>query len=754
MDKWSRNRLGLCRIIIATLISYASSFLDAQEIPFDKVVIDKKIYDNREAGGIPWYENPIILYDWIRIGEDLTEEYAHHLIQKTKDLNANTLAFCVQVGGYALWNSKVTPKYSRIGDMDLIGELAKLCRKNNLYFVPWWLGTSMGVARILYEHPSWAYLGPPQGDKPGKRWHYICYNTPYRELLYEEVREILSNYEVDGIYFDQLPGSCYCPNCQAKFERIYGQSMPIVPEEEVVPLLPKVPPAHFPPLLREFRDNSIRSFCAGIRKIIDEVQPGVCYAQNWIKDHQARLGLGFVDVVLPEFYQRTDLIPLGMKHRITRAYFDNGPIWGNIRHSVFVEARHFPVRGTKMLLMDCVANLAAPLMLDLNAMDFDPTGKEELAKTFKDISEIQKLQSQAEPVRYAALLHSLKSYENYPERYLEGFEGMYRLLLESHIPFEIVNEKGVQQGQLKDYKVMIIPDAVFLTDKTVEAIQRAVKKGMGLVATHMTGLRDEKGHRRAKPALADIFGFELVDIIAHDTKKASVIDPILGVPDIDKNIFYYGSARTNHPLARDIPEKSFFSFQGGFVACHPNSGAEVIADIHPPDNVRLNARPYNRRGVFPGPARWPLALVRKYGKARVAYFAPQADAQWRRAHAPELDSLLRKCILWTGGTIPLETPDVPPSVEVRLFHNKKQRLYSILLINLTTNSLTPSGDNIGVIRYITPLKDLRLILHTNAKVTTVRTLTNTNVQYKIEKKWVQINLSILDLYEGVIIEYE
>ena len=42
--------------------------------------------------------------------------------------------------------------------------------------------------------------------------------------------------------------------------------------------------------------------------------------------------------------------------------------------------------------------------------------------------------------------------------------------------------------------------------------------------------------------------------------------------------------------------------------------AQVIADIHTLDQVHLNARPYNRRGHYPGPARWPLALVREYGK--------------------------------------------------------------------------------------------------------------------------------------------
>lgn len=333
-----------------------------------------------------WYVCPRIFYDWVRYGEDLTPGYARWVMQKAIDVHTDTLAFCVVVGGYALWESNVTPKYERLGDMDLIGELARLCREYNLHFVPWWLATATGgVERVLREHPSWQLVGPPIDGKPGKRQNYICYNSPYRGLLYEEVREILTNYDVDGIYFDQLPISCYCPWCQAKFEQRYGRPMPVVPDEFFV----YNSPAGLPPLLKEFRDDSVRSFCAGIRQIVDEVKPDVCYAQNWVRDAQAHLARGLANVLLPEFYQRNDLIPLGMKHRLTKAYFDDGPLWGNVRHAVRHDARHHPLCGTKMLLVDCVANLAAPLMLDLCAMDFDATGKKELAETFDHIHSIQ-----------------------------------------------------------------------------------------------------------------------------------------------------------------------------------------------------------------------------------------------------------------------------------------------------------------------------------------------------------------------------
>ena len=695
-----------------------------------------------------WHEYPIIFYDWVRHGEELTPEYARWVVQKTRDLNADTLAFCVQAGGYALWDSEVSPKAPQIGEMDLIGEMARLCKACGLRFVPWWLGTAGGVERILREHPSWQLVGPPKKEGEQKKNWYICYNTPYRELLYEEVREVIGQYEVDGIYFDQLPGSCYCTWCQKKFERLYGQSMPTVADEFFV----YNSAAGLPPQLREFRDQAVVSFCTGMRKVIDETRPEVVYAQNWVRNQQAYLANGLVDVLLPEFYQRDDLIPLGLKHRLTKTYFDHGVIWGNVRHSVKHDARHNPVRGTQVLLVECVANMAAPLMLDLTAMDFDRTGQQELAATFGHIRAMQQELADARPVQHVALLHSRRSHERFPERFDEAFEGMYRLLLENHLPFDIVNEEGVQRGELKEFKLLVIPDAVSLADSTAAAVRQAVEKGMGLVASHMTGMVDERGGRHGQPVFAELFGIEVQDVVAYDAVGGMVSDAVLGFAEQDGELLRYGSLRADHVLNEGMPAEGFFCFRGGFIvfACGPDS--EAVAQIHTVDFAGLNARPYNRRGVNPGPARWPLAAVRQYGQGRVAYFAPQADAGWRRAHAPELDALLLRTLRWAGGDQPLEALDCPPPVEVRLFHSEERRVFQILLTNLTVNAFYKEIWP-GVIRYVIPHRQLRFGLRTGAEVKKVSSLLGEKVEFEYRDGVVQLELDRLDLYDSIRVEY-
>ena len=692
-----------------------------------------------------WHERATIFYDWVRYGEDLTPAYAEHVVQKTLDTHCDTLAFCVQVGGYALWDSKVSPKPPTIGEMDLIGEISERCKKHNLNFVPWWLGTATGVERVLRVHPSWQLVGPPQDDGSQRKHNYICYNTPYRELLLEEIREVVGTYKPEGIYFDQLPGSCYCQWCKAKFEQRFGSPMPIVKDEFFV----YNSAAGLPPNLREFRDEAVRGFCEGVRKSIDETNPDTIYSQNWVRNQQSYLGVGTVDVMMPEFYQRDDLLPLGMKHRLTKTHFDNGTIWGNVRHSTKHDARHHPLPGTRMLLMDCAANYASPLMLDLCAMDFDPTGTEELAETFDHIRAVQEATDGAESVRYAAVLHSRLSHERFKDRFDNGFEGAYRLLVENHIPLEIVNEAGIQRGELNDYKVLVLPDVAALEPETLPAIREAIANGMGLVASYMTATDS----RSLSPAFADLFGFEATDVTSYSHRRGGSTDPVLNLPDMEsEGFFYYASADPSHPLAEGIAATTRLPFAGGYVNIRPTRDSQVFGWIHASDQERMNSRLFNRPGIYPAEARWPLGVTREVDGARLVYFASQADSTGSRLDAPDLETLMVRAIHWAGGTAPAGEADCPATVETRWVHHAGRGEDQVMMINLTISPLMLGG-GWGVVRYVTPQRRVSLTLQTEIPVKEVVSLLGAEVTWSQEGSTATIEVDELDLYDHLTVRY-
>jgi hypothetical protein len=491
-----------------------------------------------------------------------------------------------------------------------------------------------------------------------------------------------------------------------------------------------------------------------MRAIVDEVRPEACYAQNWVRGVQAHLAADYADVLLPEFYQKTDLVPLGMKMRLTKAYFKDRPIWGNVRHGVRHDARHFPVGPTCMLLMDCIANHAAPLMLDLCAMDYDTIGVDQLASTFDDMGKVQDALAHAEPLRYAALVHSTASHLADMDRFESAFEGIYRLLFERHMPLEIITEEAVAQGALQHYRVAILADAYALEETTIQAICDAAIQGVGILATYTSGFANAQGGLHDKPALCDLLGIEIQSVRALDSQPFSKPEPLREVSGLDGAPFHYASARGDHPITQTIADERLFPFFGGYVACRPINGAEAVAHIHLPDLERLAAPAVNRRGLFPlrEPA-WPLLVTREMEKQRTAYVCAQVEAESGRAHAPEFDDLLINTVQWLAGPSPITTTDCPRSVEVRVSHDAVNRFFVILLVNLTTNPLVPSSAGPAVVRYVTPLKGLAMHLDTPTSATRVYSVLNGNPTFSSTETGMRIQLPHLDLYECLIVEY-
>jgi hypothetical protein len=214
-------------------------------------------------------------------------------------------------------------------------------------------------------------------------------------------------------------------------------------------------------------------------------------------------------------------------------------------------------------------------------------------------------------------------------------------------------------------------------------------------------------------------------------------------------VIHYGSVRPGHPLAEGVPPGGYFHFHGGFVAFSHADDCRDAADLHATDEARLHGRPHNRPGIFPGPVLRPLVVTRECGRGRAAYVAAQADATRRRANSPELERLMLNAVLWAGGPPPLEAPDVPPSVEVRLLHHPGRKSFQVLLVNLTTSPLLRPPGSWGVVRYVTPHRQLRLSLRTDAKVTSARSLLGTEVRFTTDGEMVHLDLPVLDLYDSI-----
>ncbi|NQT17822.1 MAG: beta-galactosidase trimerization domain-containing protein, partial [Planctomycetes bacterium] len=78
---------------------------------------------------------------------------------------------------------------------------------------------------------------------------------------------------------------------------------------------------------------------------------------------------------------------------------------------------------------------------------------------------------------------------------LGDVRGVYKALLNSHLPAEVVNDEWLEQESLCGFRTVILPNSVCLTPKATAALKKYVRDGGTLVATMETGLRDSQGHR-------------------------------------------------------------------------------------------------------------------------------------------------------------------------------------------------------------------------------------------------------------------
>ncbi len=98
--------------------------------------------------------------------------------------------------------------------------------------------------------------------------------------------------------------------------------------------------------------------------------------------------------------------------------------------------------------------------------------------------------------------------------YSDGFYGMLMLLLESHIPFQVITERELQR--LAEFKAVITPGWEAMSGEAAEALREYVAGGGVLLATGETSLYDGWGRRRDDFALAELFGIHAPEVDPED----------------------------------------------------------------------------------------------------------------------------------------------------------------------------------------------------------------------------------------------
>ena len=144
---------------------------------------------------------------------------------------------------------------------------------------------TMHDAAYLKDHPDAAPVGTDgKPSPPPNGWQGVCPSHPeYRKARMEAFRKALSGFEVDGIWLDyhhahasweqpvpNMPDTCFCARCLAKFEEESGVDLPERPTPELARMLLGPHRAKWV----EWRCGVFTDWVRQFRAIRDEVRPG------------------------------------------------------------------------------------------------------------------------------------------------------------------------------------------------------------------------------------------------------------------------------------------------------------------------------------------------------------------------------------------------------------------------------------------------------------------------------------------------
>jgi len=262
--------------------------------------------------------------------------------------------------------------------------------------------------------------------------------------------------------------------------------------------------------------------------------------------------------------------------------------------------------------------------------------------------------------------------------HMESAVGVFRAMMEDHLPLDVLIEPDVENLQtLRQYRVLVLPNAACLGQKALDTIRAFVHGGGGLVAMHESSLCNELGDRRRDFGLSDLYGARFQgteDFSARWPNYPKWTEIYLGVagPDL-------------HPIADDPVVRSNY-----------RRGSDRLQYIGWMTNVEATTGSVQVGRRLSVPKEWPFMLLHRAGEGRSVYFAADVGQAYFIAPYQYQRRLIANAVRWAAGpnTPPLRV-DAPLCVQAAFYtQNDGRRTIVHLLneVNTTANRAIPENN--------------------------------------------------------------
>jgi hypothetical protein len=424
-------------------------------------------------------------------------------------------AACLSAGGCVAYYPTKIPFHHRsqwLGALDPFGELVAGCRKLGMVV------TARTDPHATYDdvrdaHPDW--IAVEADGKPRRHWAspemwVTCGLGPYNfEFMTRVKKEIMADYQVDGIFINRWDGSgmCYCEHCVKNFKDATGQDLPRSSDS-------RDPRRRAYITWRQQRLFDLwRLWDGEVRKI----NPDSCVIPNTGGGATSSLDMKRIGELAPTLFadrqaRRGLTAPWanGKNGKEFRAAMGRKPIVG-----IFSVGLEEPYRWKdsvqneaeiRLWVADGVANGLRPWFTKFGGVIHDPRWLKPVEDLYRRYAGWEKYLRNEQPLARVGMVYSQQTAWFYGNKVEDHTLGWYQALIEARIPFEMVHDRLLDATHVGQFKTLILPNIAALSDAQCQLLREFVASGGSLIATYETSLYDEWGAKRADFGLSDLFG--------------------------------------------------------------------------------------------------------------------------------------------------------------------------------------------------------------------------------------------------------
>ena len=380
---------------------------------------------------------------------------------------------------------------------DFLGDVIERTNKLGIRFIARFDFSKINES-LIGDNRDWLYLSPEGNSVNYNGQLHTCFNSYYQnDYALEILAEVIDNYPIDGVFFNMIGyvvrdysgnyhGICQCNSCQKMFFDYCGQKVP--PAEN------KEDPVYLK--YTDFQKHTMRKkyerICAFVKDRDKEI--AICTYTVAGVDVVRRESNSGLERAKPDWnYSASDNVKSIM------SAWDNKVIANAAVHFQALGFRHASV-SPELNYLRLAENIAHAAWLDYYVIG--SLQNQDDRRCFSGIRDIYKFYQENEKyytdVQSAADVCLIKSGKNKLFGSLSEYRGIFRMLAESHILFDVIAESMLEEPEalknLKKYKIIILPDMRIMSDEATVLLDKYVESGGVLVCTGLTGTYDQEAN--------------------------------------------------------------------------------------------------------------------------------------------------------------------------------------------------------------------------------------------------------------------